>query len=167
MVLRTGDIITFVRSSSFPGFFLKEWFLGKILLKFRFCILFFAVGLICFIDLSNANELGSRENPLRMMFVPSGDSQVILKGGEEIAQRLKKATGLHFRTSVATNYAAVIEAMGAEKVDIGWLAAFSYVLAREKHGVELALIVIRFGSPFYRGQIMAGVNTGINNLADF
>ena len=57
--------------------------------------------------------------------------------------------------------------MGAEKVDIGWLAAFSYVLAREKHGVELVLIVIRLGSPFYRGQIMAGVNTGINNLADF
>ena len=167
MVLRTGDIINFVRSSSFSGFFLKEWFLGTILVKFRFCTLVFAVGLICFIDLSNANELGSKGNPLRMMFVPSGDSQVILKGGEEIAQRLKKATGLHFRTSVATNYAAVIEAMGAEKVDIGWLATFSYVLAREKHGVELVLIVIRFGSPFYRGQIMAGVNTGINNLADF
>jgi len=71
--------------------------LGKILSKFLLFVLFLVVGLIYFVDLSNANELGSRENPLRMMFVPSGDSQVILKGGEEIARRLEKATGLHFR----------------------------------------------------------------------
>ena len=124
--------------------------MGKILSKFSLIILFLAVGLIYFVDLSNANELGSRENPLQMMFVPSGDSQVILKGGEEIARRPEKATGLHFKTSVATNYAAVIEAMGAGKVDIGWLATFSYVLAHEKYGAELILIVIRFDSPFYR-----------------
>jgi len=141
--------------------------LGKILSKSLHFVLFPVLGLICFVDLSNANELGSQENPLRMMFVPSGDSQVILKGGEEIALRLEKATGLHFKTSIATNYAAVIEAMGARKVDIGWLASFSYVLAHEKYGAELILIVIRFDSPFYRGQIMAGADRGINNLADF
>ncbi|HIN88151.1 MAG TPA: phosphate/phosphite/phosphonate ABC transporter substrate-binding protein [Nitrospinaceae bacterium] len=141
--------------------------MGKILSKFLLSVLFLVVGLIYFVDLSNANDLGSRENPLQMMFVPSGDSQVILKGGEEIARRLEKATGLHFKTSIATNYAAVIEAMGVGKVDIGWLATFSYVLAHEKYGAELILIVIRFDSPFYRGQIMAGVDSGINNLADF
>ena len=82
------------------------------------------------------------------MFVPSGDTQVILKGGKEIGQLLQKATGLHFKTSVATSYAAVIEAMGAGKVDIGWLATFSYVLAHDKYGVELLLVVQRYGSPF-------------------
>ena len=113
--------------------------MGKILSKFLLLILSLVIGLIYFVALSNANELGSREKPLRMMFVPSGDSQVILKGGEEIARRLEKATGLHFKTSVATNYAAVIEAMGAGKVDIGWLAAFSYVLAHENMEQNLFL----------------------------
>ena len=136
--------------------------------KLRSASLFFIIiEVICFNGLAGASSLGSRENPLRMMFVPSGDSQVILKGGQEIARHLEQATGLYFKTSVATSYAAVIEAMGAGKVDIGWLATLSYVLAREKYGVDIILIVIRFGSPFYRGQIMAGVNTGINNLADF
>ncbi len=111
-------------------------------------------------------ESGSGENPLRMMFVPSGDSQVILEGGEEIARLLQKETGLHFKASVATSYAAVVEAMGAGKVDIGWLAAFSYVLAREKHGVDLLLIVDRFGSPFYRGQIVASAAVGAARLKD-
>ena len=114
---------------------------------------------------SYAQSLGSAENPLRMMFVPSGDAQVILKGGREIGQFLQRETGLHFKTSVATSYAAVVEAMGAGKVDVGWLATFSYVLAHDKYGVELLLVVQRFGSPFYRGQIMVSAESGIKNLA--
>ena len=66
----------------------------------------------------------------------------------------------------ATSYAAVIEAMGAGKVDIGWLATFSYVLAKQKYDVDLLLIVVRFGSPFYRGQIITHVDSGIKTLAD-
>ena len=114
---------------------------------------------------SQAQSLGSAQNPLRMMFVPSGDAQVILKGGKEVGELLQKVTGLHFKTSVATSYAAVIEAMGAGKVDIGWLATFSYVLAHDKYGVELLLVVQRFGSPFYRGQIMVRADSGIKDLA--
>lgn len=113
---------------------------------------------------AGAQSLGSAENPLRMMFVPSGDAQVILKGGQEIGQLLQKETGLHFKTSVATSYAAVIEAMGAGKVDVGWLATFSYVLAHDKYDVELLLVVQRFGSPFYRGQIMVRADSGIQEL---
>ena len=111
-----------------------------------------------------AEMLGTSRNPIRMMFVPSGDAQVIVKGGQEVAKLLQKETGLHFKTSVATSYAAVIEAMGAGKVDIGWLATFSYVLAKDKYDVELLLVVQRFGSPFYRGQIMVRVDSGINSL---
>lgn len=133
----------------------------------RRATLLFQVFLLFWLPLaSNAQSLGSAENPLRMMFVPSGDAQMILKGGEEIGQLLQKTTGLHFKTSVATSYAAVIEAMGAGKVDVGWLATFSYVLAHDKYGVELLLVVQRFGSPFYRGQIMVRADSGIQDLAE-
>ncbi len=131
---------------------------------FRFLLI--PIFLLTLLHPTEAVELGTPEKPIRMMFVPSGDAQVILEGGQEIAQMLKKATGLYFSTSVATSYAAVIEAMGAEKVDIGWLATFSYVLARDKYDVELLLIVVRFGKPFYRGQIMVRADSGINTLAD-
>ncbi len=113
-----------------------------------------------------ADVLGTSKNPLRMMFVPSGDAQVIVKGGQEVGDLLHKETGLYFKTSVATSYAAVIEAMGAGKVDIGWLATFSYVLAKDKYDVELLLVVQRFGSPFYRGQIMVRTDSGIHSLKD-
>ena len=124
-------------------------------------ILFQVVGMLRPVS---AEMLGTSRNPIRMMFVPSGDAQVIVKGGQEVAELLQKETGLHFKTSVATSYAAVIEAMGAGKVDIGWLATFSYVLAKDKYDVELLLVVQRFGSPFYRGQIMVRADSGINSL---
>ena len=50
-------------------------------------------------------------------------------------------------------------------MDIGWLATFSYVLAHDKYGVELLLVVQRFGSPFYRGQIMVRADSAIQDLA--
>lgn len=113
----------------------------------------------------SAAQLGSKDNPIRMLFAPSGEAQVILEGGEEIAHLLHKVTGLYFKTSIATSYAAVIEAMGAGKADIGWLATFSYVLGKEKYGFDLLFIVVRFGSPFYRGQIVVNAKSGINDLA--
>jgi len=101
-----------------------------------------------------------------MIFVPSGDSQAILTEGSEIADLLSKKTGLSVKAKVATSYAAAIEAIGANKVDIGWLATFSYVLAKEKYDVDLLLIVSRFGSPTYRGQILVKENSGIKTLND-
>ena len=130
--------------------------------RLGFLLVFFFLQIPCV----SAEPIGTPKNPLRMMFVPSGDAQVIVKGGQEVAELLQKETGLYFKTSVATSYAAVIEAMGAGKVDIGWLATFSYVLAKEKYDVELLLVVQRFGSPFYRGQIMVRANSGIESLKD-
>ena len=131
----------------------------------------FRVLALCFLlvpcsPATAADRLGTAQHPIRMMFVPSGEAQTILEGGEEIARRLHKITGLHFKTSIATSYAAVIEAMGAGKVDIGWLATLAYVLAKQKYDVDLLLIVVRFGSPFYRGQIVTRTDSGIKTLSD-
>jgi alpha-glucoside transport system substrate-binding protein len=98
--------------------------------------------------------------------VPSGDTEEILKGGEDITALLEAKTGLVFDVNVATSYTAVIEAMCAEKAHMATLATFSYLLAHEKCGVECALVSVRYGTPYYKGQIIAGADTGIKTLAD-
>ena len=137
------------------------WFFSTLAWVVGLGLLFFHPSIV-----SAEERLGTAQHPIRMMFVPSGEAQTILEGGEDIARRLQTITGLYFKTSIATSYAAVIEAMGAGKVDIGWLATFSYVLAKQKYNVDLLLIVVRFGSPFYRGQIVTHVDSGIKTLAD-
>jgi len=101
-----------------------------------------------------------------MAFVPSGQSDAILASGNQIADLLGTMTGYKFQSFVATSYAGVIEAMGAGRADVAWLSTFAYVIAHQKYGVEVRLVSVRFGSPFYRAEIIAGANSGINGLAD-
>ncbi len=98
--------------------------------------------------------------------VPSGDTEAILQGCEEITQLLSDKTGLSFEVKVGTSYAAVIEAMDAGKAHMSALGTFSYLLAHEKYGVDVALVSVRYGSPYSRAQIIAGADTGITKLED-
>ena len=106
------------------------------------------------------------QTKLVMAFVPSGESQTILQSGNQVAHLLEVATGYRFESFVATSYAGVIEAMGAGRADIGWLNSFSYVIAHQKYGVEVRLVTVRFGLPYYRAEIIAQSASGINSLAD-
>ena len=106
------------------------------------------------------------QTKLVMAFVPSGESQTILQSGNQVAHLLEVASGYRFESFVATSYAGVIEAVGAGRADIGWLNTFSYVIAHQKYGVEVRLVTVRFGLPYYRAEIIAQSASGINSLAD-
>jgi phosphonate transport system substrate-binding protein len=110
--------------------------------------------------------LGSAENPLKMAMVPSLQATKLLASGEKLAGLLQKETGYHYKVSVPTSYAAVIEALGAGKLDIAWLAPLSYVLAHDKYGARVLLVTIRSGKKDYQGFIIARTDTGINKLED-
>jgi phosphonate transport system substrate-binding protein len=99
-----------------------------------------------------------------MAFVPSADSQKVLSSGEPLAKLLTDATNLNFKVSVPTSYTTVIEAMGANQVDVGWLAPFAYVLAHDKNGAQVILASLRQGSKTYRSQIVVRADSGINNI---
>ncbi len=114
-------------------------------------------------------KLGSSEdNPIVWSFVPSGEMETVATGAQEIADLLHDETGLYFDTSVATEYAGVIEAMCADppEAHMGSLATFSYVLANERCGIETELVAVRYGSPTYNGQIIALAESGISSISD-
>jgi phosphonate transport system substrate-binding protein len=110
------------------------------------------------------DQKGSSSNPVTMAFVPSADSTKVLASGEPLAKLLQDATNLNFKVSVPTSYTAVIEAMGSNQVDVGWLAPFAYVLAHDKNGSQVILTTLRQGSKTYRSQIIVRADSGINNL---
>ncbi|NOZ07187.1 MAG: phosphate/phosphite/phosphonate ABC transporter substrate-binding protein [Chloroflexi bacterium] len=115
---------------------------------------------------SKPPALGTTDNPIIMSFVPSGDTQEIISGGDEIAKLLSDKTGLTIKANVATSFSAVIEAMGTGKAQIGWLNTFGYILAHEKYGVDVILVTVRFGRPYYKGQIIVRADSGIKTLKD-
>jgi phosphonate transport system substrate-binding protein len=111
-------------------------------------------------------KLGTQDNPIVMSFVPSTDTQEIIASGDEIAKVVSDATGYTIEANVGTDFAAVREAMGAGKAQIGWLNTFNYILAHEKYGIDAALVTVRFGSTTYNGQIIVRADSGITSLAD-
>ena len=113
-------------------------------------------------------ELGTDENPLIWSFVPSGETQEIIAGGEEVADMIFDRTGLVVEVSVATEYAGVIEALSSDPpgAHIASLATFSYVLAADRGVAEAALVAVRFGSPTYNGQIITRADSDITEIAD-
>lgn len=128
-----------------------------------------------------AGELGSADKPIVITFVPSGDSGKITKAGNSIAECLTKMTGLAFEIEVGTSFGASIEAMGAEKAQVGFLNTFSVLLAEAKYDITPALAVLRKYNtndvdpdkamagelqPYYKGQFIANQDAGISTFAD-
>ena len=117
-------------------------------------------------DAGGEGDLGTADNPIVMSFVPSGEMEDIVAGGDVVRDMLEAETGLEFDTNVATSYAAVIEAMGAGNAHIAWLPTMSYILAHERYGAEPILVVGRFGSTSYASQLLAKADSGIENVED-
>lgn len=112
------------------------------------------------------NPLGTAAKPIIVAFEPSGTSQQITTGGQELLDALSAETGLVFQGIVPTSYAALTEAMGSGNAQIGWMATFAYILASQKGYAEVALITVRFGSDHYGSQFIANVSSGFTPAAD-
>lgn len=113
---------------------------------------------------ARGSRLGSFDRPIVIAFVPSQETQKILKSGDAIASALSSATGLKFKAQVPVSYAATIEGMCSGKVDVAFLTPLSYVLAKDKGCAEFLTASVRDGSPTYRGQIRVRADSGITDL---
>jgi len=112
-------------------------------------------------------DIGTEAHPIKVLFVPSVDAQVIVSGGELMANALNEATGLHFEVSVPTSYAATIEEMCASPTDtMGFIPGLGYVLANQLCGVDVAFKAVRFGSDVYWAQLLVRRDSDITTLAD-
>lgn len=110
--------------------------------------------------------LGTPENPLIMALAPSATSQELQTGGQAIADKLSELTGLTIQIVVPTNYAAMIEAMGAGQAHIGWLAPVQYVVAHGKGYADVGLATVRNGSNHYGFQYVANAAAGFTSYYD-
>lgn len=101
-----------------------------------------------------------------MGFVPSQDSDTIADTVAPLAEKLSEELGVPVEGKVMTNYTALVEAMGTNEVQIGFIPAFAYVLANDKHDVEVILKSERYGSGTYVAQYIVNADSDYEELAD-
>ncbi len=112
--------------------------------------------------------LGTEENPIVWALVPSGETDTVLAGFQDVADLIYAETGLVIEPFVATEYAGVIEALSADppKAQMSSLATFAYIVASARGAADVALVAERYGSASYNGQIITRVDSGINSVED-
>ena len=113
-----------------------------------------------------AKPVGSPENPIKMAMVPFLETQRQARGMQSLSDELKKETGLTYTGEVPTSYAAVVEAMCAGRVDIGWVSPLAYILARRQCDADMSLVSVTRQGQSYRGIIIARADSGVNSLED-
>ncbi len=111
--------------------------------------------------------IGTEAHPIKVLFVPSVDAQVIVSGGDIMAQALHDATGFFYDVSVPTSYVATIEEMCASPSDtMGFIPAFGYVFANQLCGVDVAFKAVRYGWSVYWTQFLVARDSDIQTFED-
>jgi phosphonate transport system substrate-binding protein len=111
--------------------------------------------------------VGSPEHPIKVLFVPSVDANIIVTGGQVMADALAEATGLNFEVTVPTSYAATIEEMCASPTDtMAFIPGLGYAIASQLCGVDVAFKAVRFGYPVYWAEYIVARDSDFQTLAD-
>ncbi|MFQ3549331.1 MAG: phosphate/phosphite/phosphonate ABC transporter substrate-binding protein [Armatimonadota bacterium] len=139
----------------------------------KLLVIFFALISVLLLGCSSeektnesAAELGTEKNPIKMALVPATDTQKLVQTGEVLADLLHKETGLYFKIDVPTSYTAVVTAIGAKTVDVGWLSPLPYVIAHDKYGAEVILTTVRDNASSYKSGIIVRADSGIKKIED-
>jgi len=112
-------------------------------------------------------EIGTADNPIKVLFVPSVSAEEIIAGGEILQGVLQEATGLTYEVSVPTSYAATISEMCASPDNtIGFIPATAYVIGNAECGITVALKSERYGFTEYWAEFIVPRDSDATTVAD-
>ena len=77
-----------------------------------------------------ASTTAHAQNVLRVSAIPDEAPTELARKFKPLGDYLARETGLKVEWTPVTDYAAVVEALGARKIDLAWLGGFTYVQAR-------------------------------------
>src|SRR5215467_1020042 len=107
---------------------------------------------------------GPTSKSLRMSMIPTTDPGKVIRESQPLVAYLEKEVGAKIDLSVPTNYAAVVEAIANDQVDIAYLGGFTYVQASKRSGV--IPLVQRDQDQNFHSVFITRQDSGINGLSD-
>jgi phosphonate transport system substrate-binding protein len=118
---------------------------------------------------SKTDRIGSFNRPIIFAFTPSQDVARITASGNAMASALATATGLAFKVSIPTSYAAQIEAMCAGQADLAAIAPLQMTLLLDKGCGTPILGALRKDdtgalATTYKSQILVRTDSGITDI---
>jgi phosphonate transport system substrate-binding protein len=101
---------------------------------------------------------------LRVAMIPTTDPGKIVRESQPLVNYLQRETGSRVELIVPTNYAAVVEAVANDNIDIAYLGGFTFVQASRRAGAKP--LVQRERDQNFHSVFITSPASGINSLAD-
>ena len=122
---------------------------------------------------STGPRLGSFDRPIVIAYTPSQEAATIATNGAAIKAALERATGLAWKFTVMSSYAAQVEGLCAGQIDVGFFAPLQMTLLLDRGCGTPILGALRNEvkldgttvlSPTYQSQILVRSDSGITDL---
>lgn len=115
------------------------------------------------------SQVGTRDNPIKMVLVPSTHGEEILEIGEQIAAALSALTGYYIEAILQPDYAAMVETFGTSDGDVfGMPASVQYLSIYERTNGDVTprLASVRYGLTYYQAGLYVRRDSGIKSIVD-
>ncbi len=122
---------------------------------------------------STGPRVGSFDRPIVLAFTPSQEAATIATNGAAIKAALERATGLAWKVTVMSSYAAQVEGMCSGQIDVGFFAPLQMTLLLDRGCGTPVIGALRNEvkvdgttqlSPTYRSQFLVRSDSGITDL---
>jgi phosphonate transport system substrate-binding protein len=123
------------------------------------------LALLLGLALLAAGPAWAEANTLRITSIPDESPTELQRKFAPLAKHLEAVTGMKVEYTPVTDYAAVVEALAAKKIDLAWLGGFTFVQARLRTGDAIP-IVQRAEDEKFTSHFIATADSGISKLAD-
>lgn len=116
--------------------------------------------------LGGSGPLRAADRPLHLVLTPSQKPTNLVSVGEEFGQALGKLVGMPVKVTVASDYAAVIEALRNRTADLAFVHPGGYVLASREARATIVARNVWHGKASFTSRIYVRKNAGISRLED-
>lgn len=121
-------------------------------------------GLLVALLAFGATEVAAVE-PLKVSAIPDEAPTELIRKFQPLGAYLEKEIGRPVVFIPVNDYAAVVEALAAGKIDLAWLGGFTFVQARARTGTAIP-IVQRAEDEVFTSKFIASASSGISKMAD-
>jgi phosphonate transport system substrate-binding protein len=125
-----------------------------------------ALGIVAAVTVLVTSGLVMAAAPLHLVLTPSQKPTDLLAGGEAFGLALGKLVGVPVRVTVASDYAAVIEALRNRTADLAFVHPVGYVLANREAKATIIAKDGWHGQYSYTARFFVRRDSGIKRLED-
>ncbi|AEG94470.1 putative selenate ABC transporter substrate-binding protein [Ramlibacter tataouinensis] len=105
------------------------------------------------------------QRPLRITAIPDESPTELARKAAPLVRYLEQRLGVKVEFTPVTDYAAAVEALASQQVDLAWFGGFTFVQALQRSGGKAVPLVQREEDQKFR-SVFITTDAGIRSLAD-